>query len=191
VIPFEYVDPTLERKIETAKVIIQTAISVGFTVNYILNLVLGGALGGIWEMINTLQIIYYMPLLSLDYTYLFVKCIKILDIVNADFPFPFAKEIVGLLVDIEKIDDVPYSESFLEFGIENSSFVLAYYNKLALWMCLICCYPIVLLFKRMISNNWLSKKLYAIDCTFRYNGVIQIFIELYLELAIISSLGLF
>ena len=60
---------------------------------------MGGALGKLWEMINTLQILYYMPLIQVHYTKFFKKCMKFLDFAQGDFEVPGSDKIINYVVD--------------------------------------------------------------------------------------------
>jgi len=82
-----------------------TTVGGSMLLNFLLNVLLGGALGKMWEMINTLQIIYYMPLIQAGYTSLLKRSLKIIDFVNGDFDIPGSSYILKLIVDPSKLED--------------------------------------------------------------------------------------
>jgi len=153
-----------EATIKAMDTAVTTTVGGSIILNFIVNLVIGGALGKMWEMINTLQIIYFMPLIEAGYTALLKKSLKIMDIVNGDVAIPGSDYLLNRIVDVNELEDFSYRKNFEDFGIEGTTFVVEYKDKMSLWVMILSIYPIVALLKWMLKGQFMQRVLYKADC---------------------------
>jgi hypothetical protein len=83
-------------------------------VSSLISLLLGGSLTLIWEMVNTVQILIYMPLLSLKMPWFLYSFYKILN----EFSFNFIGFKLTAIFDL-KFVELDYNFSMLEFSTDN------------------------------------------------------------------------
>jgi len=83
--------------------------------NIAIQLVLSGTLGEMFELLNTLQIIYFMPLLNFQYPPIVELIISFLSFVTVDFPVPGLddkKSFLNRLINNTNYIDRPHNKNF-------------------------------------------------------------------------------
>jgi len=137
-----------------------------------------------WNLINCLQLLYYLPLVKIAFPTLSKQFFKILEFTVADF-FDMLPNYVNMLITIEDLEDYSLGERFDDLELESVYIVIMYESKLAMWMFIFSLYPMALLLKQCATRgrcgkfaSWLNRILY-------YNFPLQLQIEMYLEMSVV------
>jgi hypothetical protein len=108
--------------------------------------------------------------------------LKFLDFANLDVDFggdPFFYKYMNL----DEVVDNPVSQSFEDYEFESSIFFFSYADKLQLWVLIIGAYPIVKILSVVLKNKRFNF-IRSIEKMFRYNMIIRVLTELYLEITL-------
>ncbi|CDW86137.1 UNKNOWN [Stylonychia lemnae] len=184
----DYTISNLNKVISRYKQVTTQTLVATATTSYILKLLLQGSFGQMFEMINTIQILYYMPLIQIRYTQLLKDTLKNLQMSTLNIPVPGLDDeqhVFNRLFADDQYNDFPFNEAFYDFGIQGTVFVLIYKPKLIIWIIAIGGYPMFHLINKLYKRkDW-------IEGFYRFNFAIQAFIELYLEMCILCLIGIF
>eukprot|EP00347_Sterkiella_histriomuscorum_P013429 403364739 len=194
----EYSDEGLKALAKQAGKAAAQVLTASLGVNFIIQLLMQGSMSQMFELINTIQILYYMPLIQVYYTdFLRESLTSLGSLANIDIPIPGdddddEQSLLNTIFDKKKFKDQPFNEAFEEFGIMGTTFILTYKSKIVLWAVAVAGFPIFhIIMKKYKKKNFFRKILIRVDGIYRYNFAIQAFIELYLEMAILNFIGLY
>ncbi|CDW87671.1 UNKNOWN [Stylonychia lemnae] len=134
--PYEYRNEErsalLMEMVAQAKTVLISALSS----NMIAQILMQGTMGQMFEMINTLQILYYMPLIQVYYPQDLRDFLDFLSTSNFNIPVPGISDpesFINNLIDEKQYNEQAFNQAFYDFGIQGTVFVLQYKSKLVLW----------------------------------------------------------
>ena len=84
-------------------------------------------------------------------------------------------------------NDKPLTPQFDVIGIDTRFFVLLYSSKLVIWSLTIALFPIFWSLAYLTGLKWFKGAVKS----YRYNGIIRMIIELYLEMTLFALINLF
>ena len=85
------------------------------------------------------------------------------------------------------MNDKPLSPNFEQVGLETRFFVLLYSQKLTFWAIFFLMYPVF--FALAAVTQW--KPCRSISASYKYNSIIRMTIELYLEMCLFAFINLY
>ena len=94
-------------------------------INLAVSILLGSVLSFLWDTINSMQIMFYLPLIGLPFPKIMSRSfrqIKYAVILNLELP----NYILSHLIDKNEVKNQPHTIHFEEFGIESNVFVIEY-----------------------------------------------------------------
>jgi len=152
----------------------------------------GGSLELMWCMINTLQIIYYIGLMSLLYPPHVNVFFGFVALANAN---NVLLERLSIWVFSKRITDVnPVTSRFEALGMQNDSFIGNASDKIPVIFAVLCYFVFIVIclivLKFVKKENWFTRLIRKLDRGLRYNFLIRLIIELYLDLSVSSILNL-
>ena len=107
-----------------------------------------------WFLINQLQLIYYIPLINVNF-HEFAKFVySLLVFAIADF-FDFVPQYFDFFLELNELDDRPFNDRYKNLQMENIYIITGYYKKFAAFLVMGMIYPIAYLGSK-IKNNYLS-----------------------------------
>ncbi len=92
-------------------------------------------------------------------------------------------------LDWSKVKDAPLNEAFENYSYESQIFLKNYQYKFGIWMILFAGLPFTLILKQF--NHRYFNFFRKLDKFYRYNGVLQIMKELYLEMGVYAFLNFY
>jgi hypothetical protein len=121
-----YKIPVLPEMLEAGGEVVDKTLTITIVVFLAGNSLMGGSSELLWGMINTLQIFYYFPLLSMYFPSDYAKFLSYLQVANMDFKIPIESEYSDrLFKNIAKVNSLTNSnvtnEKFIEEEYENTS----------------------------------------------------------------------
>ncbi|CDW75219.1 UNKNOWN [Stylonychia lemnae] len=164
---FDYVSPETEAQAKKFGVTASRTSITALVTNILIQIIIGQALGSIWIAMNTLQIIYLMPLMNFA---------NISDDFIGD-PF-FYKYML-----LNQINDKPVSQNFEEYEFESSIFFFNYSRKMQMWAMFALGYPILKICNRFLKHRYFDV-LKQYEQSYRFNVVWRVLTELYLEMTL-------
>eukprot|EP00347_Sterkiella_histriomuscorum_P010086 403338732 len=168
---------------------VQTIMLAFLITNLALSVILGDGLQHMWNLINYLQLLYFLPLINVNFHELSQTVFQLLAFVTADF-FSFVPQGFGLILNLNDLDERQYNERFTNLNFEGVLLISNYYQKLEVFIILFCIYPIFLIGKK-INNRILSMPFKYLYGTMTFNFPMQFFTEMYLELAVTIWLNMY
>eukprot|EP00347_Sterkiella_histriomuscorum_P008004 403346735 len=135
----DYYDPETKRTVSNVKDQATTLLTTSLSLNFAVQFVMKGSMGQMFELINTIQILYYLPLIQVHYTEFLRDSLSGLEFANLDILLPDKNDeqtIVNKIIPNRQFDDQPLNQAFYDFGIHGTVFMIAYKNKILVWTCL-------------------------------------------------------
>lgn len=106
-----------------------------------------------WELVNTLQILNYLPLMQIKVPLLLSNTLTYLQNAQGNTNLPYSNEIMSLIVDINNINDYPYNQQFYNFGIESSTFLILYLDQVLMWAIAFGILPLIILLANKVKDK--------------------------------------
>ena len=184
-----YVDTSGDAKLRNTASKAQITSQITLITNLVISVFLGKALDKIWLSLNACQIIYLMPLMNIPFPRFLKMYLKYLEFANIDINFagdPFFYQYMNL----DEITDKPVSESFKDYQFESSIFFFSYADKIQIWMIVIGSYPIVWILSKVLKSPKFDI-LRNIEQGYRYNMIIRMLTELYLEITLHAFMNIY
>jgi cysteine-rich repeat protein len=143
-------------------------------------LILGGSLEMVWSLINTLQIISFLPLMIQYYPEHVTIMFSILEFSNMEIGF--FSDMFKQLIDINGLEIPSYNSRFLDNGIESPLFLDNWASLLfSLWtsvFTLLICLTLYSILRWEKARNVLN----AVISSYFFNNFLRFFTEGYLEM---------
>ncbi|CDW75881.1 UNKNOWN [Stylonychia lemnae] len=184
---FEYKDPRYFKAITDAASSVSHGTQVLLAINLILSVSLDKALDSLYSAINSVQILFYLPLIDIPFPNEVYQIFKYLSYAN--FENQLIKDPISSVINFDNISDSPINQVFNNYGYESQVFLKSYQYKLGMIFAIYCFYPLSQLFKNFKSKNFQIFK--AMDNFFLWNGSLRLGYELYLEMGIYAYLNLY
>lgn len=105
--PYKYVEAGQKAQVTAIGNSVSSSFSQVAIINTLINVFLGGALNMMWDLVNTLQILNYMPLIQVYYPEFLKLSLSFLKMAQADINVPYSEKIIGVLVNFTNIEDKP------------------------------------------------------------------------------------
>ncbi|CDW84474.1 UNKNOWN [Stylonychia lemnae] len=184
---FDYIDPSLLAAIKTVGSSVSQGTSLILAFNLILSFALDKALDSLYSAINSVQILFFLPLIDLAYPPFFNEVFRYL--AYANFENQLLRDPLSASLDFDNIKDSPLNEVFYNYGFESQVFLSTFQYKLGILFIIFCFFPLSQLFKRFKHRYFnIFRKL---DNFFKYNGVLRLGQELYLEMGLLAYLNIY
>eukprot|EP00347_Sterkiella_histriomuscorum_P023362 403334932 len=132
----DYYDPETKRTVSNVKGQARTLLTTSLSLNFAVQFIMKGSMGEMFELINTIQILYYLPLIQVHYTEFLRDSLSGLEFANLDILLPDKNDeqtIVNKIIPNRQFDDQPINQAFYDFGIHGTVFMIAYKNKILVW----------------------------------------------------------
>ena len=78
----------------------------------------------VFQLINTLQILYYLPLIDVKFPTIVKKFLSSLNLADLNITISFVESLFHLIVKEEYLDNKPFNAHFGEFGIKGTVFLI-------------------------------------------------------------------
>ena len=130
-----------------------------------------------------------MPLMNIPFPKLLLVTLKYLDFANGEITL-FEKPIFNRFINVEEIIDKPLSKSFSDYNYYSTIFMFTYANKLQLWALCVLMYPILLILSKLLKYK-AFRFLRVLEKGFRFNMILRIMIELYLEMTLLAFMNIY
>ncbi|CDW83584.1 UNKNOWN [Stylonychia lemnae] len=184
---FEYKDPSYYKAITEAASTVSHGAQVLLAINLILSVALDKALDSLYSAINSVQILFYLPLIDIHFPNEVYQIFQYLSYAN--FENQLIKDPISSVINFDNISDSSINQVFNNYGFESQVFLKSYQYKLGMIFAIYCFYPLSQLFKNFKSKNFQIFK--AMDSFFLWNGSLRLGYELYLEMGIYAYLNLY
>ena len=153
----------------------------GIIVAFLLLYICGNSIEMIWSLVNTLQIITFLPLMTEYYPDHVKIMFEILEFVNIDFEF--LSNMFASLLNIDDITANSYNSRFLENGIDSPLFL---HNSASLIMTFLLtvifiCF-LYLVYCTLSKFEKIKNKVGALISSYFFNNFLRFFVEGYLEI---------
>eukprot|EP00347_Sterkiella_histriomuscorum_P021781 403332787 len=161
-------------------------------INLAINVVLGGAMQMMWELINMLQILNYLPLLQIYHPELLLNTLVFLQKAQGDFNIPYSGTIMAFVVNTTNINDYPYNSQFYDFGIESTTFLILYQDQILMWSVGLTFLPLIIFLSNKFINkdHFFAKLVRWIEDKIRYSFFLRAFVEAYLQMTLYTFINL-
>ena len=150
----------------------------------------GGSIELMWSLANTLQIVYYFGVLDLNYTPELLATFSYMKYSNFDNPvFEFIRDKLSSAFSFVQAS---LPSGFSSLGYSSVSVIINFFDKLIV-ICLMALFTtiIFLIFLKLKNKsnkfaNFIKRK----DIKLRYEGLSRFFMELFLNLSVVSIINL-
>lgn len=112
--------------LEAGGEVVDKTLTITVIIFLVTNSIMGGSSELLWGMLNTLQIFYYFPLLSIYFPSDYAKFLSYLQVANMDFNIPIENEYSDrFFTNVAKVESLTNSkvtnEKFIDEDYENTS----------------------------------------------------------------------
>ena len=161
----------------------------GIVVTVVLVIVGGGSLEMIWALLNTMQIISYLPLMT-EYFPNHVRIMfQLLKFANMNFDI--LKQLFQIMIWINIYSSVPYNDIFSQNGIDSWLIVDNWGSVLMTMIAYFCLFIVAVIFYKLPCFGLVRRIGNYIVSLFLFNFVLRFMTEGYIELTFGSTLNLF
>ena len=143
-------------------------------------LLLGGTLELIWSLVNTLQLLSYLPLMVPNYPQHVQLMFELLGFTNLDIQF--ISDFVKSILHLDELNAPSYDSRFMDNGIGNSLFLS---NWASILFSLFFSLMTLIVWATLYSLLWWSKlknKMSGVVSSYFFNNFLRFFSEGYLEI---------
>lgn len=156
-------------------------------INLLASIFLGNALDTFFAAINSVQILFYVPLIDVPFDSIVYTAFSYLSYANLENTL--VSDPLSSNLDWSKVKDGTFNSAFDNYGYSSQIFLKNYRYKFGLWLILLSGFPVVIIlgrFKHKFFNQFRKLKHFYL-----FNGVLKIMCELYLEMGIYAYLNVF
>ncbi|CAI2359147.1 unnamed protein product [Moneuplotes crassus] len=150
----------------------------------------GGSAETMWSLANTLQILFFMGLIELEYTSDLENTFKIMAYSN--FDNPLTKYVTSVVFFGVQFINSPVSTNFESLGFESTNILVNSFDKIGM-ICILLFSAIILscIYKKVKdSNSRTARCIKKVDKSIRYESFTRFVVELILNLSVASWINI-
>eukprot|EP00347_Sterkiella_histriomuscorum_P023780 403333415 len=183
---YEYSDSATLGNIKAVGSVVSSGTSVILAVNFIASLLLDKALDAFYAALNSVQILYYMPLINIPFPkflYTIFRYLSYATLENELLADPISQN-----VNFDNIKDQPLNDAFENYSIESQLFLQSFKYKGGMLFLIFGPLPFVIVlskFKHRAFDTFRKMKKF-----YFFNGTLRFGYEIYLEMGIFAYLNI-
>ncbi|CAI2360390.1 unnamed protein product [Moneuplotes crassus] len=159
-------------------------------ISIVVRMLTGGSSETMWSMANTLQIMFFMGLIELDYPSDLVNTFKIMAYSN--FENPYTKYLASVILFGVNFVKSPVSPKFESLGFGSTSILANSLDKIGMVLLFILLALVSSLFYKCVhkSESRTARCIKKFDKSIRYESFTRFFVELILNLSVASWINI-
>lgn len=155
------------------------------------SLLTGGSMELMWSLANTLQLLFFLGLINLNYSSNLETAYTVMGYSN--FDNPFTKYLTAATFSTVSFIKSPLSSKFDSLGYGSTNIVSNSFDKILMVVAFIA-FAVLMTFlyaKCKKKSSWLAKKIVKIDESIRYESISRFSVELVLNLTVACLINIF
>eukprot|EP00347_Sterkiella_histriomuscorum_P022632 403337750 len=183
---YEFVDESTMGSIKAMGAAVSSGTTVILAVNFIASLLLDKALDAFYSALNSIQILYYLPLINIPFPQIMYTIFSYLS--YATLENQLLEDPISQNINFQNIKDRPLNDAFENYNIESQVFLQLFKYKGGMLFLIFGPLPFVFILSRFKHRAFnIFKKMRKF---YFFNGPLRFGYEMYLEMGIFAYLNL-